>query len=178
MHIWNKDDTSTWMMNHNSQYICIKSNFRLVIVYFSLSSIFCANIKIPYYLLNGFFVILWKKEKLKNGESEIRRHKICMFYFDHKGKIFFLIGVSSTKLFIRKLRVKNIPYKNFYAWRSHIYLKVLYPIKLKKSHYSVQCISTHIYIAYLQKIQISKVPKLWTLIPTFLLKKNDKKVWK
>ena len=45
----------------------------------------------------------------------------------------------------------------------------------KKSHYSVQCICTHIYIAYLQKIQISKVPKLWTLIPTFLLK-NDKKV--
>ena len=126
--------------------------------------------------MNGFFVILWKKEKLKNGESEIRRHKICMFYFDHKGKIFFLIGVSSTKLFIRKLRVKNIPYKNFYAWRSHIYLKVLYPIKLKKkSHYSVQCICTHIYIAYLQKIQISKVPKLWTLIPTFLLKKMIKK---
>ena len=45
----------------------------------------------------------------------------------------------------------------------------------KKSHYSVQCICTHIYIAYLQKIQISKVPKLWTLIPTFLLKKMIKK---
>ena len=50
------------------------------------------------------------------------------------------------------------------------------PNKIEKkviTVYNVQ--SVQIYIAYLQKIQISKVPKLWTLIPTFLLK-NDKKV--
>ena len=48
------------------------------------------------------------------------------------------------------------------------------PNKIEKK--SLQCtMYVHIYIAYLQKIQISKVPKLWTPIPTFLLKKMIKK---
>ena len=53
----------------------------------SIFSIFCANIKIPYYLLNGFFCNTLKKEKLRNGKSEDIKY-VC-FTLIIKVKYFF-----------------------------------------------------------------------------------------